>query len=269
MKVRGPIHDYWACLLAATSCGDVDKCVYAGPIGPCPATGGFNSCEGNGVTRVACSTTQGATTPALATNCAAQGRSCFHPMAMGSIAYCGASAAGMKTTCTSGCNGASITDCNADAGVSFVVDLGRDCTNVGEGKCAVVDGPLGACVPTSDANDCGGGKALDCKSTTTVRDCRTGAQDFVDCAGLGGKCVIDAGAIPSGSVWDPAYACAGAQACGADTCASSGVITSCFQGISFSLDCKAQGLPGCTTTTEIPVGLDFMPTQTKAACRKP
>jgi hypothetical protein len=267
MKVRGVIHDYWQCLLDAKSCSDVDKCVFGGPIGPCPATGGFNSCESNGVTRVACTATQGATPPALATNCAAQGRVCLHPMAKGSIAYCGASTL-PPGGCTSGCKGSSIQDCNADAGISATIDTGRDCSNVGAGQCAPIEGPTGACVPTSTANDCGGAKDLACKNTTTVRDCRTGAQDIVDCAGLGGGCSVTGGVVPSGPAWDPSYACTGSKMCGADTCAN-GVITSCFHGIDFSIDCKAQGLPGCTTTADIPTGPDYTPSQTNARCTKP
>jgi hypothetical protein len=267
MKVGGPIRDYWQCLLDAKSCGDVDKCVFGGAIGPCPATGGFNSCEGNGYTRVACTATQGATPPALATNCAAQGRACFHPMSMGSIAYCGGSMLPVGG-CVSGCNGTLIRDCSPDAGVSFTIDTGRDCANIGAGQCAPIDGPIGACVPTSTANDCGGAKTLACKDAKTVRDCRTGAEDIVDCSAFGSACTVDGGAVPSGPAWDPSYACAGSRTCGADMCASNGTITSCFLGINFILDCKAQGLSGCTTT-DVPAGPDYTPTQANARCTKP
>jgi hypothetical protein len=266
MNVRGAIHDYWRCLSNAMSCTDVDACVYPGGIGSCPEAGAFNSCEGNGVTRVDCSATQSAGRPAYGANCASQGRACVHPKSDGPVAYCGG--AGVDAGCVTGCKGTAVVSCGEiAASPALTIDTGRDCKDIGAGSCQTVPGPLGVCMPTQAAtNECATqGSNVVCTGND-VSDCRSGRQDLVHCAALGGTCTLNAG-VPPGTPWDPAYACAGT--CGAAETCSNGKIVGCGNGISFSVDCTAQGLSGCTTLDDVPSGPSYLPAAPIRARCKP
>ncbi len=261
MKVKGSVFTYWSCLANVKTCDDVNRCVYPVSTPVCNGTGAkFNSCAMNNVTRVACSDTapMGAH-PTFVANCDAQGRRCIQPDRNDSIAFCAASDTANDAGCNSGCEGAILHDCE-DAGLSYALDLGRDCKNVGAGTCTASDGGS-VCVPSGVA--CGNG-TLVCSMNVAI-DCRSGVEDRVDCAKLGANTATCTTAV-MGPAWDPAYACVGPTTCGSDSCTGT-TVHGCANGIVFSVDCKAVGLTTCAASQPVPIGPDYDPTEVRAACK--
>jgi hypothetical protein len=267
MKVQGSVFEYWSCLSKVQQCTDVDRCVFVGATQTCPVkTDKFNSCTNNGVTRVACANATNANVhPEFVGNCNAQGRKCIKP-GTDSIAFCAASDTS-NGTCTPGCEGSTLHDCQ-DAGpaVAYPVDLGRDCKNIGAGKCASSNGTV--CVPSGgSASQCAGaGGALGCSADLLgVVDCRSGSPDEVDCSKLGKGATCQTGPA-TGPAWDPSSACLGIDGCkDGDTCFSTSVLQGCVNGIKYTFNCKSEGFVGCGLKT-VPVGPDYDPTQGRAAC---
>ena len=262
MKVNGSIFAYWSCLADVKSCDDVNRCVYAGSNPGCKSLpAGYNSCANNGVTRVGCKAMASVSShPTFVANCNAQGRRCVQPDPTDSIAFCAASDTSNDAGCSSGCEGAILHDCE-DGGLTYAIDVGRDCRNVGAGSCRAGDGGA-VCAPSGAACSTG---ALICSMNVAI-DCRSGLEDRVDCAKLASSTTCTTSGA-TGPAWDPAYACVGPATCGPDVCTGGNTINGCANGIAFSVDCRAVGLSSCVTSAPVPVGPDYDPTEVRAACK--
>lgn len=255
MKVTGSIFEYWSCLSKVKSCAEVDSCVKV--IGCGGGSVAYNACAGN--TRVACAaSTPKMAHPPFAANCEAQGRRCFQPDPNDSVAYCAASSTANDAGCSSGCQGSVLHDCE-DAGLSYALDLGRDCANVGAGTCTTSDAGESVCAPKG--HPCTNGSIV-CSSNMAI-DCRSGFEDRVDCGRLAGTCTTTG---LTGPAWDPASACVGGLTCGPDTCTGTR-LNGCANGIAHSVDCKTLGFSGCAASAPVPVGPDYDPTEVRAACK--
>jgi hypothetical protein len=262
MKVQGSVFEYWSCLSKVQQCTDVNRCVFAGPPQNCGAKGSrYNSCANNGITRVGCTDPN---TYGVVANCNAQGRKCFQPDLNGSVAFCAASDTS-SGTCTPGCEGSTLHDCQ-DAGpaVAYPLDLGRDCKDIGAGKCVSSNGTV--CAPSAGSAaqcaDAGGGLICSVDSTTAI-DCRSGSADIVDCFKLGKGATCQPAAV-TGPSWDPSYACIGTESCKGETCTGP-VLQGCVNGIKYTYDCRTDGFARCGLK-DVPAGPDFDPTETRASC---
>ncbi len=252
--VRGATHDYWACLANATSCDAFDACLAPKGKRPCGAfPTPYAQCASvdSGAdkdTRNACDPGLDASAPRGVESCAATGQTC----AVVDFGSCNGSNPSCRDAGTD-CTGTHLRDCDVAGGI----DHGIDCASFGEGKCA----PGGAaCLPSANASTCKVDASITCLGTSAT-SCPAGREEIVDCRELLG----DAGACNpkgSGRAWDATRACTAGTCIGEDSCAGS-ILRSCARGVTFTVDCAAQGLSPCQR--------EMLPTEsvTKARCGKP
>jgi hypothetical protein len=238
-----PAHDadtFWSCLATASSCTEVDRCVFPGGVPKCAAVaaGSFTGCSSTeGVApRVKCASPGGGRAEGVEP-CIMLGQSCVKED--DSTARCGGSLANVQCT-QSGCSGTFAVGCDDPA--SALIDVGVDCAASGAGRCEPSDaGPV--CAPGNAAKSCGAEKAAACEGTT-VTSCLSGREIRVDCGPLGLPC--NAAAAPS--PFDIARACGNepdAGACaGSDRCAGTR-LEACGRGATYAVDCASVGLGSC------------------------
>ncbi|MFO0679820.1 MAG: hypothetical protein U0169_25065 [Polyangiaceae bacterium] len=245
---------YWRCLSQATSCADVDRCVFVDGKPPCPEASNpvpYAACTqgGNRAVRVVCSGVPRAVPSGEA--CVRSGGTCVAG-ARGAECH----GAGRCTDAGARCEGSSLVTCVPGSDV----DRGSDCANVGAGECRDTDAGA-VCVPNAGPA-CSGGRLVLCEGTTATR-CTAGVVERVDCARLlpGGECdarealpsdgadvaclvrerfdggVVDAGGSPEDGC-DMGPACDGTR------------LRSCARGARFDVDCVAVLGPGARCVAE-------------------
>jgi hypothetical protein len=161
----------------------------------------------------------------------------------GGAGFCGV---GATSTCTRGCTGTVLHDCD-DAGV----DIGLDCDAFGAQACAADAGAFGCkvrgtpCTPTSVVT-CNNGVATGCPA---------GSLETVKCGALNGV-AGDTACDPNapGPAWDVSRACFNNGATGTcvgavDSCSDAG-LSSCHGGINYQTTCVAP-FTGCVVDTTI------------------
>ncbi|HZU83446.1 MAG TPA: hypothetical protein VE987_11040 [Polyangiaceae bacterium] len=259
-QARGKPRALWDCLWQVSSCADVDACIF--PDGPavCDAPGGYTACLGDGGdtasrdVRIECAAGgpqpeppagAGSQQPARAggENCALWGQTCAASADSGacggdSIAGCTRSGCFSPRTTLHWC---------ADGG-----DIGLDCA--GNGAQACEGFPPGAnpaswvaCAAQSDSGSCTPDASAACVGGVAY-SCPSGVLERVDCDAIlqtEGSCT--AGPLTPAFDWTAACAPAAAQ-CTGDACVDGGV-SACERGVSFGVDCLAEGLAGCRMVT--------------------
>lgn len=258
-QVKGEQAVTWSCLAAATTCAEVDACLF--PAGPpsCATPGDYTACApssrsgaGNGDVRVECIDGGaarghgGASLPpphAHGEYCALWGKTCSQTN---------------DPTTTGVCASTAVQDCTQSecVGGSRVVwcangtNLGIDCAGWGAQTCGgfpssgnaewiacrPAGDSVGACAPTLEAG-CSQGVASSCP---------TGVPEHLDCATL-----LGAAGGPSchSGLLDPPFAWTSPcridpPACAGDAC-DGGVAIGCALGAAFSVDCASAGLGAC------------------------
>jgi hypothetical protein len=268
-QVKGAQADTWACLAAASTCGDVEACLF--PEGPpqCATRGDYTACAPSsrsapriGDVRVECSEGGSSSpSPAHGESCALWGKTCSQSEDPATAGVCAPSTA---KDCT-------VDQC-ADGGTRIDwcangTNVGIDCAGWGNRACGGFprndpawiaclpeSDAVGACTPTLDAG-CSGGVALSCP---------TGAPERLDCAALlgsGGGQACHPGVLDPPFDWmrpcriDP-------PACAGDAC-DRGAAIGCALGAPFSVDCASAGLGACAMrSTDLGTNL-------RAACTPP
>jgi len=264
-RVKGVVHELWACLAAAQTCDAVNRCVLPDTIcGP----GEYTTCltAPNGMpaestVRVECS--DGG---ARAENCSLWAQACT--MSSGGPA-CGApSGAACGGGAPASCIGGTQLRCGRDGG-----DLALDCASNGAGVCSGFPQAASAywvsCVPDDAGPDaaCAATLATVC-TDGAASSCPSGIREGLDCSKLLG---VDS-ACTSGSLnppfdWTSPCAVTPPQ-CAIDTCSDGGsppnaTLVGCVRGATFSVNCAAQGLGPCRIVTT-DVGAEMRP-----ACSAP
>jgi hypothetical protein len=220
--VQGRARAIWDCMKSAASCDDVSRCIGAetckqGPIAPVCS-------PADPALRVTCS----ASLAGGYENCAAWGLTCQDGVCSGE-----APPDAGPPACAGGtsCMGTTLRACT-DGGAQAI-----DCTDFGTGTCvgtpggAACVGDHGASCPPSSIVRCNGDVATGCPR---------GVEETVDCSLLTGP----------GSCRDQTQASAAlgvAEACGAaappcapDSCAGT-ILSSCFRGKTYTVDCAKVG----------------------------
>jgi hypothetical protein len=238
LRPRGAVDAFWACLATASSCTEVDACVFPGGVVPCNeiSAGSSSACgeNTNEAVRVECSGPAGRAVGVEP--CVMTGRTCSAENS--SIATC----SGMKgfACTTTECSGGSAVDCTIAGQVTF--DRGVDCAGHGGGACvSTVDTP--ACAPGEGAGTCTTTATPVCEDAVAT-SCVAGKETRVNCAAVKLPCDVTQ-PVPA---YDLSAACVdrGAGACNVpDTCASGSVLQSCGRGATFTVDCATLGLGKC------------------------
>jgi hypothetical protein len=253
--VKGKAHELWDCLWQAQTCDEVNACVF--PQGPQECGGGpFVTCATQGGVppnadvRVECS---GKDAAPNGENCALWGQTCGGNL---SIGVCGGSAGEAAIACTSqSCSDGMLHVCD-DAGR----DIGIDCNSNGAQQCNGFPTPANpswvACVPESDAGSCTPTDSATCVDGIAV-SCPAGLVERLDCLTLlqnpractpgtlsppydwTSPCVV---ANDAGDAGDEGGA-SDASAC-VESCDGT-MLTSCYRGALFTLDCAQVGLGAC------------------------
>lgn len=242
LRPRGKADDFWACLSAVTSCGDVDRCVFPGGVQECGGVmGGGTSTDcgsnGNNAVRIECIGAAKGRAKGIEP-CAMFGRTCT-PEGQGTAACTGTG--GFKCT-ESKCSGTSAVNCQANA--TTTIDRGVDCASYGAGTCATVSGVDGGftCAAGPNAPTCTIENVPTCEGTT-VSSCVDGKDIRVDCKVLGLEC--DA---TKATVQEPDKGCQAPDpppCAAADKCATATLVQSCGRGRLYELDCASVGLGKC------------------------
>ncbi|HEY3819733.1 MAG TPA: hypothetical protein VGL81_21340 [Polyangiaceae bacterium] len=247
--VKGKTHALWDCLWQAQSCGAVNACVF--PQGPQVCGGGpFTTCatQGgtvNGDVRVACASDGAAP---KGENCALWGQTCGGDLSKG---ICGGSTGAGALDCTGpgGCSNTMLHACN-DAGE----DIGIDCASNGAQQCGgfpdVTNARWVACLPANDAGTCTPDASATC-SHGLATSCPAGILETINCQLLLQN--VDScnpGPLSPPFDWtSPCVITDEGGAADAATCSDScegAVVSSCYRGASFTVDCsKLPGLGKC------------------------
>jgi hypothetical protein len=261
---RNKAHGLWDCLSRVNGCGDVDQCVF--PHGPqtCKSKpdGSFvdfvqcSTVGGNGDVRVECSQADSST---HGENCALWGQTCANTS--GVEAICAGDPGG--ATCTSStCVGGSLLSWCADGG-----NVGLDCASNGRQACALQgagDAAQPVCAPAGDGGACAVDASATCSGGIAV-SCPDGVVEQVNCASLLGA-TPDASACAAGALSPPfdwTSPCAvSPPTCTHDTCQGT-MLTGCWKGAMFTVDCSLEGLLTCSTT------MTDLGAVTNAACAHP
>jgi hypothetical protein len=241
----------WDCLWRVNTCADVDQCVFPKGTQTCKpkmdaSFVNFVQCSnvpGNGDVRVECSQ---AGSPTRGENCALWGQTCANTSGVEAIC---AGDPGGSMCASSMCSGGTLLHWCGDGG-----NVGIDCASNGGQACAQQGGgdaaPQLVCAPSGDGAACAVDASVTCSGGTAV-SCPDGVVEQVNCASLlGGP--PDASACASGPASPPfdwTSPCAvSPPSCTQDSCQGS-VLTGCWRGGSFAVDCQAEGLHSCGVTT--------------------
>jgi hypothetical protein len=190
----GALHAYWDALAHATSCGDVMAAIFpafvplcTNPVASCGTDLAGGALLGDVVTICG----DGGFTSAV--NCQMLGYTCSAGTCTNGGAACTAPSAGCVGPSGNILHACQNVENAAGTGVALV-DVGRDCTNFGAGKC-VADASSGAygCVPNAGAA-CTPSAAVTCVNGV-VTACATGTFETIQCAGFDPttKCNPDGG----------------------------------------------------------------------------
>jgi len=229
-KAQNDLFANWNCLASASSCGDVDRCIYGGKQAPeCPAVGSSSGCVDDRVYTIC----QGAGRPINAEDCALKGKICSGDPS-GTFGCTGKQG---RSACTA-------SGCSERDGKSYVVrcstnvDTGFDCS--GYNATCNNDGDIPVC--EFGGAPCSATGTITCRGSTAVMcggEEKNAHEDSVDCGAIGRAC------RPIGATQeiDPIAACVGDQTC-TDGC-SGATMTSCASDTVFNLDCGSLGLT-CT-----------------------
>lgn len=240
LRPRGETDELWSCLATATTCSDVDQCVFPAGAEPCRAvaSGSFTACgsKANRAVRLRCANPLEGRAAGVEP-CAMLARTCSTEDQ--SAAACSGTTG---FSCTrSDCVGTSAVDCNPAGTRTF--DRGIDCAKVGAGACVQSDaGPV--CAASLGATSCTAERTPKCDGEVATA-CVAGSDIRVDCSVLGLPCDDS---LPI-AAYDPAAACArragAADFCSApDTCTGTR-LQSCGRGTLQEVDCTSVGLGGC------------------------
>jgi len=246
MLAHEEVRDAWRCLLHATTCGDVDRCVFSGEALGCSedAAGPFTRCldpVSGPNARVDCRTVGH---PLKVEPCIATGRACSEDPT-GTIGRCSSSPTWNTSagTCTSGCDGTRLRVCDGD------VDVGFDCAHFGQGSCNGGPPVGGACTPQGTVT-CTPRIGVRCDGDVAV-GCPAGVEERVDCAALSGPgpgtCNPKADTDSTGSIADVSRACMHASPCTADQC-SGNTVQACVHGRLIPMPCPG-GNKACITVS--------------------
>ena len=260
--VRGVARAMWQCLANATTCADVDACVFPTEHALCSTPGDYTACiasGGNGV-RTECTDGGGMPLPtAHGESCALWGQTCASE---GAVSECAGAAGEAGVACTvSGCNGSSLHWCDSLSGA----DIGIDCAANGAGACGGFPSNAPAlwvaCLPESDGGACTPDASASCVDGVAY-SCPSGVPERIDCASLLGVPIACASGPLSPSFDWTSPCVATAPACTEDSCSGS-IVTGCARGAEFTVDCAQEGLGPCRILST------DMGSQVHAACTPP
>ncbi len=189
-RVTGPLHTYWDALWQASSCDAVLAAVFAGRAPTCgeradaSAAGGVMGCvatsDGGGAS-VATVCIDGGL--AAAVHCDMEGYRCIEGSCTNGGSPCS------QPTAAS-CTGNVFHSCqnvpNEAGTIEVVVDVGKDCSHFGAGKCVLAENESGGCLPNDAGQKCTASAIADpCSGADTVTGCATGYEESLYCAGFG------------------------------------------------------------------------------------
>lgn len=243
-------HAALECIVNAADCAAIKACTEATPAqaAACGATTG-QACVGDVLVQCAGTPTGG--TPTI-TDCAAGGAHC---VASGDTASCGIAACDTATTQAS-CNDGLQVECvyGVLQSMTFAPSVFSGCSPAGTEPETCTTYVCSACVVESGQVACVGSGAP-CDATTfqagcdgtVVQSCTGGKVGRFDCAQLGPErtCVADPTHPSTFGCGTTGTQCTVSSP---ESCDGS-VLTYCWFGNVATLDCKAYGLSGCTTTT--------------------
>jgi hypothetical protein len=233
---------YWLCLKAASSCGDVQKCVYGDVARGCSDAGAFTNCVPERPARADCEPPFDGT---KSENCSATGRICTANG--GTAGYCSGSS-GLGCSGPSSCDGTRLHACATgtillEDGGKGTLDEGFDCAGYGAGEC--VHNATGASCKSTGDKPCATTDAVKCDGDFAV-GCPNGIEERVSCAALTGGKAGTCTPTVGGRIWDVSRACGisatdGGSGCARDTC-SKDKLSACVQGVSILIDCPTLGV---------------------------
>lgn len=258
--VTGERHARWDCLWKASSCADVESCVF--PAGVVTCTSGVGTACGAGPNkdvRVECASSG----KVFGENCALWGQTCA--ALQGGAGFCKGNGGAAGISCTD------FQTCDQGTGEIHACDggdFGIACGTNGAGGCGgfpTKSNPQWvACLPVRGGAACDAGTTATCANGVATT-CLTGVTENLDCDAL---LRSDAGCTPgdtnpnfdwtSPCVVSAAPADAGTDAdAGADasTCTddcSGSTLTGCTRGSRYMLDCSRVGLGACHLVTADP-----------------
>jgi hypothetical protein len=243
LRPRGQTAALWRCLAKdVTNCERVSTCVFGAQAGQkCSLkdSGTYRACAADDIAVVECATTD----KRLSTDaCLLRGRTC-RTNKQSSIAMCSGSQ-GLACEGKPRCDGNFAVFCEAEGIIQR--DIGRDCAAYGDGRCEE-DATGAGCAP-NDAGACtvAKGARVVCTDGGQAESCAGGRAARIDCAAIQQPCSSAADA----SAADPTRACvkidAGSQCSDTDQC-DGGMLRSCAQGKTFTVDCSTLGFSGCGT----------------------
>ncbi len=224
---RGSALEFYRCLVAASSCDDVARCVFK--------TEKETICVKEAGAFTQCVPSTGA--PALRADCFNEGPAVAEPCSdLGQICSGEGDYLGLctgkkgRSGCTiGGCVDTFVVRCNRDGG-----DDGYDCALFGAGSCVATDAG-GACVPNGQGCEV---KPVECDSQGLVTGCIGGKLDRLSCSLFDGTC-HDAGARAALDVREVCRV-PGDAGCDIDRCSSNvDQLTACVLGNRITIDCKA------------------------------
>lgn len=245
MRLReGVVKNYWECMHRAASCGDVERCVFPGAAQLCaPGPRQYTTCGTgqNAPVRVQCEADAGGS-KTVGEACFATGRWCRRSADQSSASCAGNTGLDCREDT---CVGATLVFCAkgvGDAGAGSAPDIGRDCTDIGAGRCAVVGGVPG-CVPLGPTTCVAARPAC---VGQVAKACIAGVEDTADCTKLIGPNACSATRVPENTVRSASDLCGAAVANCTPGCSGSRLV-SCFRGATTSVDCRQLGFSGCGT----------------------
>lgn len=226
LRPRGVERSLWSCLGDVSTCDAVGRCLHADGPATCLLNTPERCSEPLPTTFIEC-------TPAgeliAETACVLDGRACA---GAGCAGKAGRSCAGSPR-----CEGDAVIRCEGD------LDVGRDCSTIGAGRCAAGGGNAG-CEPIEDAGTCRE-ESTAC-SGDVASACIGGRVVTLDCAAIGRRCQRN---FPAD---DPAAACTSPLDGCASDCTTPDLLRSCDDRGSFEISCASAGLGACVKTARGP-----------------